>query len=577
MYQVVVGIDFGSSGSGFAYSFMNDKDINHGYIYGSNVDNKVPSEIILDDNDIVVQFGAGCKQYLKEKGLNTGHYFKDIKMNLYTKQIFIKSCNSNKTLKLKIVIQKVLEKIKELCKIELEKLWSSINESKIKWVVTVPAIWEDFQKNIMMEACIDAGLVNENTDKSLFFSLEPEAASLYCSRNKDINQDYLKEGKYYIICDLGGGTGDIVAHKVGYNNNLEELISASGGNYGSNEIDKKIFSDIIYKIFGYKDYNSLCEKNIDLMINENNEVIFEGWCELERLIKDYKEGANLEKIEKNLKFSINCSLFQDFFDDDTEINDLINNYNDECYDYDLKLSVKSKKKWIIDFPYKIIYNYIKMQAMNINKAIKDIIKRSKNIIDSVIFVGGYCSNEILMYLIKKDLVKTIHTFLQPSKPCLAIMEGAVLFGINPNIISSRIARYTIGTDVRLTWDEEKYSKNGRKVFDKVDKKWVCKDCFSKYIEINEKIKVGKEITRSYVMTGPRYCTMYFYKTLNRNPSYTFEEGVEEIGKCTLDAKKDYPPGERSINVTMNFGGTFIDVKAKHLKSGEEIKTTLKFN
>lgn len=44
------------------------------------------------------------------------------------------------------------------------------------------------------------------------------------------------------------------------------------------------------------------------MINENNEVIFEGWCELERLIKDYKEGANLEKIEKNLKL-INCFLF----------------------------------------------------------------------------------------------------------------------------------------------------------------------------------------------------------------------------------------------------------------------------
>ena len=90
-----------------------------------------------------------------------------------------------------------------------------------------------------------------------------------------------------------GGTGDIVTHKVRYNNNLEELISANGGNYGSNVIDKKIFSDIFYKIFGYKDYNSLCEKNIDFIINENNKVIFEGLCELERLIKDYKEGANL--------------------------------------------------------------------------------------------------------------------------------------------------------------------------------------------------------------------------------------------------------------------------------------------
>lgn len=56
-----------------------------------------------------------------------------------------------------------------------------------------------------------------------------------------------------------------------------------------------------------------------------------------------------KKIEKNLKFSINCSLFQDFFDDDTEINDLINNYNDECYDYDLKLSIKSKNGLLIFF------------------------------------------------------------------------------------------------------------------------------------------------------------------------------------------------------------------------------------
>ena len=160
-----------------------------------------------------------------------------------------------------------------------------------------------------------------------------------------------------------------------------------------------------------------------------------------------------------------------------------------------------------------------------------------------------------MHLIKKDLEKTIHTFLQLSKPCLAIMEGAVLFGINPNIISSRIVRYTIGTNARLLWNKKKYSKNGRKVFDEVNKKWVWKDCFSKYIEINEKIKLGKEITQCI-------------------SSYRFEEGVEEIGKGTLAAKKDYRPSERSINIIMKFGGTFIDVKAKLLKRGEEIKTTL---
>lgn len=90
-----------------------------------------------------------------------------------------------------------------------------------------------------------------------------------------------------------------MTHLVGSNKNLDEINKACGGNYGSNEIDKQIFEEIIYKIFGYKDYNSLNKKLKELNITENEEVLFEGWCELERHIKDYKEGAKLEKIEKN--------------------------------------------------------------------------------------------------------------------------------------------------------------------------------------------------------------------------------------------------------------------------------------
>ena len=69
MFEVVVGIDFGSSGSGFAYSFYDKNKIIHGQIYGTPVDNKVPTEIILDDNNNVIQFGTTCENYIKEKGL----------------------------------------------------------------------------------------------------------------------------------------------------------------------------------------------------------------------------------------------------------------------------------------------------------------------------------------------------------------------------------------------------------------------------------------------------------------------------------------------------------------------------
>ena len=152
-YQVVVGIDFGSSGSGFAYSFMDENKIYHTDIPGADVDKKVPTEIILDDKNEILEFGAKCNSYLKDNGLNSGHYFKGIKMYLYSKKKEITSVNTNKTLPLQLVIEKVLSKLKDLCLDQMNKAWKFIEESLIKWVVTVPAIWGDFEKEIMMKAC----------------------------------------------------------------------------------------------------------------------------------------------------------------------------------------------------------------------------------------------------------------------------------------------------------------------------------------------------------------------------------------------------------------------------------------
>ena len=481
MFEVVVGIDFGSSGSGFAYSYFDKNKIIHGQIYGASVDYKVPTEIILDDNNYVIQFGADCVKYLKEKGLETGHYFKGIKMELYENKRYITSINSGKVLPLKLVIQKVLQTIKEIAIKEISKNRPYLKEQteKIKWVVTVPAIWNEHQKSVMMESCIGAGLVSDKTDKSLFFALEPEAASLYCSINKEIDRKYFRKGEYYIVCDLGGGTGDIVAHLVGYNNSLNEIFPSCGGNYGSNEIDKNLFKDVIMKLFGCQDFNTFYmkykKKNEGEDDNEKGEL-FNDWSELEREIKDFKEGITLSKIENNTKYPINVSLFQEIFDDDVDINDLVNEYNDNIYDSSLLLSVKKmKKKWIIEFPYEIIFNYMKTQANFISEIINGI--NLKEEIKTIIFVGGYCSNEILVNLIKDDL-KKINSYLQPSNPSLAVMEGAVLFGIEPSTISMRKAKYTIGKGVSTKWIEEKHSGKGKKYFDEDFQKWYCKECFS---------------------------------------------------------------------------------------------------
>ena len=577
MTEVVVGIDFGSSGSGFAYAFNDNKDeIIHGMIHGANVDNKVPTEIILDDNNKTVKFGVECIEYMEKKGLKAGHYFKEIKMNLYEKKTEIQAKNSEKILPLKLVIQRVLEKIKDLAIAEIKKN-RSISQNNIKYVVTVPAIWEEFQKNIMMEACINAGLIKEEDDKSLFFALEPEAASYYCLNNKSIDKSLMKEGDYYIICDLGGGTGDIVTHLIGVNKSLNEICPPNGGKYGSNEINKLFFEEIIFKIFDCKDYNTYYKKYTKKNKNVEQEgILFTDWSELERKVMDFKEGTNLEKVRENEYFPLNCGLFQEIFNNDTDLDILVDKYNKNCDNNELKIKIKSIKKWVIDFPHKIIYNYIKKQVSSICEIINNILKYDKGI-NSIILVGGYCSNEILISEIKKQLSNKISHFFQPSKPCLSIMEGAVLFGLNPNKIVQRKAKYTIGMSINAKWNEEIHSKNGNKYYDEIDKFYRCENCFDAFIKINETIELGQEIIKNYYFTEPNYCKMKFYKTQKSNPIFVYEEGNEKIGQLILETEKDYPPGQREFTVTMRIGGTFIDVKAKHLKSGITIKTKLNFN
>ena len=104
---------------------------------------------------------------------------------------------------------------------------------------------------------------------------------------------------------------------------------------------------------------------------------------------------------------------------------------------------------------------MKNQANSISEIINEI--NLKEEIKAIIFVGGYSSNEILINLIKNNL-KNLYTFLKPSNPILAIMEGAVIFGIEPSTITGRKAKYTIGAEVSDPWDDKKHSGKGKKFY-----------------------------------------------------------------------------------------------------------------
>lgn len=569
MCEVVVGIDFGSSGTGYAFSFKNTKEIEMGDFPGQGTEGKVPSEIILSSKYDILAFGEECNEYITSGNLKFGDlYFRKIKMNLYNNNFNIMPENSSQTYPLVKVIAKLLEYVKKIAISKIHENRDYITEEQIKWVVTVPAIWNEKQKGIMIEASEKAKLFNKNTNRGNFFALEPEAASLYCSQNEAIDQDCIIPGKTYIICDLGGGTGDIVTHKKSIDNKINEKYQAIGGDYGSDEIDKEILNKLIGKLFGFKDYNSLKKKNEQLNFLWKEDELYSEWFNL------CKEIQNKKKItlkSKENDFTLNCQMFKDFTS--VGFRDLVNQYNKNCINNDWKVSIKNQSRWILSCPNKIFFDLIKNQAKKISSDIAKIYQNVEDV-ESILYVGGYCSNEIITDYIKKEFRFIKH--LKPSHPDRAVVKGAVLFGIDPSIIKSRKAKYSIGFCSNNIYNKEIHGKIGGKKY--IDDEGIerCEDCFTTFIKIGEIISIDDIRKHYFQLANPNCASLKFYKTTKPNPILCTEDKVDLIGEDSFDLKKDYPKGERDFTVEMKFGGTFAVAKCIHQKSGTKIEIPLYF-
>ena len=105
-----------------------------------------------------------------------------------------------------------------------------------------------------------------------------------------------------------------------------------------------IFENIIYSLFGCKNFKEFLTKyKTKNKESEDEEILFNDWCELEREIKDFKEGTNNIKISNNEKCPINFSLFQDILDDNIDLDELIDKYNQNIKEIDLKINVKVRE------------------------------------------------------------------------------------------------------------------------------------------------------------------------------------------------------------------------------------------
>ena len=124
----------------------------------------------------------------------------------------------------------------------------------IETIITIPAIWDDKAKDLMVQAAVQAGYGVHRLD--FHFISEPEAAAAYALKKND--GDDLHLGDSFVICDAGGGTVDLVSYQITGKNPIQinEVVRGSGGMCGSVYLDQR-FEQHMRQLLGDEDFKMM--------------------------------------------------------------------------------------------------------------------------------------------------------------------------------------------------------------------------------------------------------------------------------------------------------------------------------
>ncbi len=567
----VIAIDFGTGESGYAIvansSNPNSKPIIEVFNPCDDNDQKTPTVILFDNNKNFLDFGSNAiRKYAEivDNG-NTALLFQNYKISLYHMQSEANSMDG-RSMPLITVISETLKYISNCALNKLnEQLGETLHKEKIRWVLTVPALWNEEHKLFMRKAAVKAGIISEENSFNLLLCLEPEGDSIQVREDSEESlKKKMNKNDIIVVLDCGGGTVDITINKLLCDPDEKflsnEVLSSTGGcEWGSKYVDIN-FENFLKEFLGEKLF-AVYQKNASMRIDILD--VFEL----------LKKKFNPEKV-KNSRLQL--SYFGENLTPDI-LKNLINNYNTLHPQY--KVSQKGSSG--IDLSNDLMISFFEPLIKKIIDKVKELLEETKKKVGYypkfIFLVGGFGESPYLRQTIKKEFESEELIILIPKRPLVSVVRGACMFGLNPFSIASRIAKKTYGISTLGIFDEKKHPQN-KKVM--IDGEAFCENLFDAFVLKDDSVSVNQEITKTYcpVRGAQTIMKIILYYTDKRNVSYIDEEGVKKFGELIVNiGEKNQGIQEKLVTVSFLFGNTQIYIIARNKNTGDVKKCEFKFD
>ncbi|XP_033750962.1 heat shock 70 kDa protein 12B-like [Pecten maximus] len=553
----VVAIDFGTTYTGYAYSFRSEfqksneaREIFHNSWNSSlagNLSKKAPTVALFEEDGTFHSFGYDAEEKYTElaeaKTHHEWHYYARFKMQLFDKMTLTRNFEiedqEGRTCQAQTVFSESIRFLKKAALDEINER-NPIAEEDIHWVLTVPAIWNEPAKQFMRDAAVKAGI----PANQLMLALEPKAAAIYCRTLKQgtfsgISKEdvigFLSAGGRYMILDMGGGTVDIAVHEVSDDGTLTEIIPSSGGDWGGTNVDGAFYDFIDAKI-GKEDAKKLKKTKQS------------HWMKLQNNFEVKKRKLN-KSTENDIRVDIPPVLIVEG-----------------------NLDIKLWNSYKMDIPNKEFKAFF-ASTVKILGHVKTILSQVEGV-NLILMVGGYSQSGFVSNQIKEAFPD--QTVLIPPQAEVAVMDGAVMFGFEPWTVSARMCRHTYGIRIMKPFAQGKHDPEHRRDVNLQD---VCINIFQKIVSKGEIVKINDKRVENTLISGHwkenrkhLEMTIPIFASTADNPKYTTDPSCQQIGIITIMPPTAGWPSSVKYCLEVYFGRTEFDVRVFNDAKREEYQS-----
>ncbi|WP_405997222.1 Hsp70 family protein [Streptomyces sp. NBC_00829] len=450
-------------------------------------------------------------------------------------------------------------------------------ERQIRWCVTIPAIWDEAEKQLMRDAAVEAGMPPDHD--RLILAREPEAAALYCqihlarviaARGDEATAEITRAGSRFMVVDCGGGTVDITAYRVVGTADVDrrrlvEIGKVSGGKLGSEYINQAFVNDILADRLGGRQV-------VERIGRERPDILLE----IMQLWESGKISVTATRGD-NQELSIDQPVYVTL---PPEVHDLLTD---------------DVRRGLADRPGGTASRIV-VTTEEVRKLFDGVLRDLAELVDQqlavmreldgapdgpeqVLLVGGLSGAQYLRQRLLSHFGDKV-TLVRTTNAVAAVLRGAVLLGYDPELIIARRSRYTYGCAIALPFDEARDPEGKRLVGH--GGRLMCDDRFHRFVGVGDTVETGSTSGPSpFVPLQPdqESITFRFFRTLAAHPRYVDDEGCEEIGtlRVKLGEAMSLPLNERKIEIRLGFGDSEITAHAVNTHTGAELDTTLHFD